>query len=177
MDSLRVDPGAGGEQDLDKVETVEARGEVERTVEVAAAFDQQIDAGAVDAELVTQRAPEHVRFRYLAEQRASGPNLGMHQPGVCVEQVLERAASPARIAASAAATGSGAGVLDATRRIRHGVPRRVPPGGESVFSCDHQSRVGDRGSLAEGDVDERGEARYVRTQPAPCPRVATVQLA
>ena len=82
MDSSRIHPGASGEQDLDKLDAVEARGEVERTIEVAAAFDQQIDARAVNAELVTQRAPEHVRFRYLAEQRASGPDLGMHQPGV-----------------------------------------------------------------------------------------------
>jgi hypothetical protein len=54
MDSPRVDPGASGQQNLDKFETVEARGEVERTIQVAAALDQQIDAGAIDAELMAQ---------------------------------------------------------------------------------------------------------------------------
>ena len=82
MDSPRVHPGAGGEQDLDKLDAVKARGEVERTVEVAAAFDQQIDARAVDAELVTQRGPEHVGLGDLAEQRPAGAHLDMHQLGL-----------------------------------------------------------------------------------------------
>ncbi len=81
MDSPGVHPGAGRDQDLDELETVEAGGEVERIIKVAGTFDQQIDAGAVDAELVTQRGSEHVRLRDRAEQRASGPDLGMHQLG------------------------------------------------------------------------------------------------
>ena len=82
MDSPRIHPGAGSKQDLDKLETVEARGEVERTIQVAPAFDQQIDARAVDAELVTQRAPEHVGARDLTEQRAAAAYLDAHQLGV-----------------------------------------------------------------------------------------------
>ncbi len=82
MDSPRVHPGARGKQNLDKFESVEARGEVERTIQVAAAFDQQIDAGAVDAERMAQRAPERVRFRYVAEERAAGADLDAQQLGV-----------------------------------------------------------------------------------------------
>ena len=54
MDAARVDPGAGGEQNLDELNAVKARGQVERTVELAAAFDQQVDACPVDPELVAE---------------------------------------------------------------------------------------------------------------------------
>ena len=82
MDSPRIHPRTRGEQDLDQLEPVEARGEVERTVEVTAALDQQIDARAVEAEVVAQQAPEHVGLRDLAEQRAAGAHLDTHQLGV-----------------------------------------------------------------------------------------------
>ena len=79
MDSPLVHPGAGGKQDLDKLDAVKARGEVERPVELAAPLDQQINARAVNAELVTQRRPEHVGLCDLAEQRAAGAHLDTHQ--------------------------------------------------------------------------------------------------
>jgi hypothetical protein len=50
VDSARVHLGAGGEQDLDELEAVEARRETERAVEVASALDQQINAGPVHPE-------------------------------------------------------------------------------------------------------------------------------
>ena len=86
VDPARVQPGAGGEQDLDELDAVEARREAERAVEIAAALDQQIDAGPVDPEGVTERGPEDVRLRNFAQQRASSADLDMHQLWLCLEE-------------------------------------------------------------------------------------------
>ena len=59
---------AGAEQDLDELDAVEARRAVERPIEVAAPFDEQLDAGSIDAELVAERRSEHVGLGDLAER-------------------------------------------------------------------------------------------------------------
>lgn len=85
MDPPIVDAGTGGEQDLDELHAIEARRQVERTVEVAPALDQQGHAGPVNAERVRQRCAEHVGLRDRAEQRASSAHFHAHQFGVGVE--------------------------------------------------------------------------------------------
>lgn len=56
VDPDTVQARAGPEQDLDEVDAVKARREVERPVEIAAALDEQVDAGPIDTELVGERA-------------------------------------------------------------------------------------------------------------------------
>ena len=91
MDAPSVHTGARGQQDLDELEAVEARCEVERTVEIAAPLDQQINAASVDAELVPERRTEHVGFCDRAEQRATSLHLNVNQVEVRVKEAVQRA--------------------------------------------------------------------------------------
>ena len=53
---------------------------------IAAALDEQVDTRTVHAERVAERRAEDVGLRDLAEKRASGTDLGMHEPWVGVEE-------------------------------------------------------------------------------------------
>ena len=167
VDPADVHARPGGEQDLDQLDAVEARRQVERAVELAAAFDQEVDAGAIHAERVPERRSEHIRLRDLAEQRPARSDLDVYERGLEVEQPLERSRIPRadRVQGGRDALGVPARTLPSLLCLAHAVDEAAP-GREPVLAGDDQPSVGARGQLGQRGVAEGGEPRDVRTHTA-----------
>jgi hypothetical protein len=142
MDSTFVDSRAGGKQDLDQLDSVETRREVERAVEVAAAFDDEIDAPTVNTQLVAQRCSKDIRLRNLAQKRPSGPHLDMHQPRLGIEQAPQRrcVSRPERSQCGRYRLRVLACALPRQRFLAEALKQSLPCR-EAVLACDDQACV------------------------------------
>ncbi|HWK28102.1 MAG TPA: hypothetical protein VNS09_16170 [Solirubrobacter sp.] len=129
VDARRIDARAGGQQDLDELE---ARGEVERTVEVAPSVDQHVDAFTIDAERVAEPRPEHVGLSDLAKQRLARADACADQVVVRVDDRSQRVRVPVGNPYSPAMTSRASAIVRCASASR----------GSPVASCSRASATG-----------------------------------